>query len=332
MPILTSEIKWFRSALVSETPAANGGRMTLTEIVSGVKNNLFPDVSQAQRAAGIEHWRKAFIGIRNPASIPLMDPKVSIEVGTPGASYVLLYPGTQTDTADQVTARPYAFATVKTAAVANATTLVITTEVDFSAMPEKPFQVGDLVRIDARATVLDTGNAEYRRISAIAYAGDEATLTLADGLDYDWAPGAKVASVMEPDDVAASVSVVTPTGGVTYSAAGNLTVTSLGAIQQTWTITVTDAATGALSVAGDTLGAVGQGALGATLAPANLAGGGAYFTLLAAGWGGTPANGDTITFTTSPAAIPLWYRRVVPAGSPAIASDPVSVCVEGESS
>jgi hypothetical protein len=333
MPILTSEIKWFRSAMQSDsTPAANGGRMALTEIVSGVKNNLFPDVSQAQRASGITHWRKAFIAVRNAAGIPLMDPKVSIELGTPGDSYVLLYPGTQTDTEDEVAARPYGYGTVAASALAAATTLVVTTEADFSEMAAKPFQVGDLIRIDARATVEATGNVEYRRIDAIVYDDDEITLTLTSGLEFAWSVGAKVASVIEPDDVVASVGAVVPTGGVTFTAAGNLDVNNLGAIQQTWTVTVTDAATGALSVAGDTLGVVGAGALGATLAPNNPTGGGAYFTLRAAGWGGTPADGDTIVFTTVPAAIPLWYQRVVPAGSAAISSDPVSVCIEGESS
>jgi hypothetical protein len=41
------------------TPAQNGGRMASTQLVSGVKNNLFPDVSQAERLAGSVKWRKA---------------------------------------------------------------------------------------------------------------------------------------------------------------------------------------------------------------------------------------------------------------------------------
>jgi len=333
MPILTSELKWFKSALTSDaTPAANGGRMTLTEIVSGVKNNLFPDVSQAQRAAGVTHWRKAFIGVRNAASITLMDPKVSIEIGTPGDSYVLLYPGTQDDTQDEVTARPYAYGVLAADAAAEATSISVTSEVDFSAFDPKPFQVGDLIRIDARSDVTQAGDSEYAEIDTVSYVGTTVTIGLTAGLTNGYTAGDKVASVIEPGDVVASYADVVVTGTATFTAAGNLTVTNLGAVYQTWTITIVNATTGELSIAGDTLGTIGSGALGANVAPANPATGQPYFSLNKLGWGGTPANGDTLVFTTIPAAIPLWYKRVVPAGSASISSDPVSVAIEGESS
>lgn len=50
MPILDEEIVWCPAALNSDAlPAQNGGRMRFTTLVSGVKNNLFPDVSQSDR-------------------------------------------------------------------------------------------------------------------------------------------------------------------------------------------------------------------------------------------------------------------------------------------
>lgn len=61
MPILDNEIVWRPAALMSDvTPAQNGGRMAFSQLVSGVKNNLFPDVSQSERLAGAVKWRKAF--------------------------------------------------------------------------------------------------------------------------------------------------------------------------------------------------------------------------------------------------------------------------------
>ena len=53
MPLLDTEIIW-RPALLqsSSVPAQNGGRMAHSTLVSGVKNNLFPDVSQAERVSG----------------------------------------------------------------------------------------------------------------------------------------------------------------------------------------------------------------------------------------------------------------------------------------
>ncbi|AFL73358.1 hypothetical protein [Thiocystis violascens] len=332
MSILTAELQWFRPALQSDTvPAQNGGRCTEALIVSGVKNNLFPDVSAAQRAAGVEHWRKVFVAVKNADNLTLVDPKLSIEIGTPGDSHVLLYSGTLVDTQDQVTARPYGYGTLASAADAADTEISVTTEADFSAMTAKPFQVGDLVRIDARATLLDTGLSEYVEIDSISYTGTALTIGLTAGLANAYSAGAKIASVIEPGDLATAVSGKSMTGGVTYDdTAYPIAVPQIGGIYQTWTVTVTDHATGALSVSGDLIGAVGTGSTGVNLSPSN-PNGGTYFTLDADGWGGTPATGDTLVFTTSPAVCPLWYRRIVPAGAAAISSDPVSVCVEGES-
>lgn len=332
MPIATAEIKWYRPALLSDsTPAQNGGRPTETEIVSGVKNNLFPDVSAAQRASGIAHWRKAHVCVKNAANLTLVDPKVSIESGTPGDSYVLLYAGTLTDTEDAVTGRPYGYGTLAGAEAAAQTEIVVTTEANFSAMSPNPFQVGDIIRIDDRATVLDTGLSEYAEIATVSYSGTALTLTLTDGLANAYSAGAKVASVIEPGNMQTAVSAKSVTGGVTYDdTTYPIVVPQIGGIYQVWTITVTDHLTGALSVSGDLLGAVGTGSTGVALSPAN-PNGGAYFTAPVGGWGGTPATGDTLVFTTAPAACPLWYKRIVPAGAAAISSDPVSVCVEGES-
>lgn len=334
MAIETSEIQWFRSALQSQTtPAQNGGRFTETEIVSNVKNNIFPDVSSAQRAAGVEHWKKTFIGVRNADDLPLVDPKISIESGTPGDSYVLIYAGTQTDTEATRSGRPYGYGVLAAGASAAAESISVTVEsADYDGMSPNPFQVGDLIRIDARSTVLsETGDYEYREIESISYTGATATIGLTDGLEHTYLSGVKVAAVLEPGDIIGGVTSKSVTGGVTYDdTTYPITVPSIGGVYQAWTITVTNAATGALRVTGDTLGVVGNGSQGVNLSPAN-PNGGDYFELDADGWGGTAVTGDTLLFTTVPAATPVWYHRVVPAGAAAISADPVSLCIEGES-
>jgi hypothetical protein len=336
MPIATAELLWHRAALTSDiTPAQNGGRFTETVVASAVKNALFPDVSAAQRAAGAEHWRKVFIANRDTENLTLVDPKISIESGTPGDSYYLLHAGTQTDTQDGVTTRPYGFGTLAGAVLAEATEIVVTTEADFSAMSAKPFQAGDTLRIDARANVLAaTGAFEYAVIDDLLYDGDEITITLTAGLTHGYSSGVAVASVLEPADVVASYSGVTTTlesgSTLTYTASGNLTTPNVGTIYQEWTVTITNAATGALSLSGDTLGSVATGSIGANLSPLNPTTGTPYFTLAAAGWGGTAVTGDVLEFVTTPSATPVWYHRIIPAGAAAISDDPMYVCVEAE--
>lgn len=332
MPILDSELQWFRAQLLSDTtPVQNGGRFTQQQIVSGVKNNLFPDVSQAERVAGVEHWRKVFIANRSASNLPLIDSKISVESGTPGDSHVLLYPATQTDTQDQVSARPYGYGMLTSTVEAGDTELTVHTEADWSAEPEPPFQAGDLLRIDARATIEDFGSSEYRLIDAVSYSGQQLTITLAEGLDYGYTGnvGVHCASVIEPADIATGYQDTGATGQATFDWAGYLTLDHLGTVYQVWTLEVVNAATKLVNVSGDLLGDLGNFSADVEIAPNN--GGNKYFRLGADGWGPTMQNGDTLTFTTLPAAAPIWYRRVVPSSSGSISSDPVSVCIEGES-
>jgi len=84
MPILDNEILWRPTALLSDTtPAQNGGRMTFAQLVSGVKNNLFPDVSQAERQAGAVKWRKAFIHVNSAQDSTLLNVRLFLDALTP---------------------------------------------------------------------------------------------------------------------------------------------------------------------------------------------------------------------------------------------------------
>lgn len=330
MPIEAADLQWFKAALLSDsTAAANGGRLSTTAIPSGVKNNLFPDVTQSQRTAGVTHWRKLFLAVRNASNLSLLSPRVSIESGSPGDSYCLLYAGTQTDTQDQVSGRPYGFGTLTSAASSGATTLAVTAEhAAYAGLT--PIRAGDLLRIDARADVLSEGLSEYRTVQSATYTGAAVAITLTTALDGAYDAGARVASVLSAADVAASAGSLACTGALTF-AAGSLTLNQRGTVYQTWTVTLTNASTGAVSIAGDLLGTIGTGATGATIAPLNPATSQPYFSLASSGWGGTPVTGNTLTFTTTPAALPLWLKRIVPAGAAAITTDPVALCVEAES-
>ena len=91
MPILDNEIVWRPSALVSDsTPAQNGGRMANALLVSGVKNNLFPDVSQAERLAGSVKWRKAFVHVNSAQDTALLNVRLFLDALTPAGDFVLV--------------------------------------------------------------------------------------------------------------------------------------------------------------------------------------------------------------------------------------------------
>lgn len=59
MPILTSDIKLLKSAVMADT-TNGGGQMTGNPVIDGLSNNLFPDTSTADRAFGRATARKVF--------------------------------------------------------------------------------------------------------------------------------------------------------------------------------------------------------------------------------------------------------------------------------
>lgn len=335
MPILDNEIIWRPSALISDsTPAQNGGRMATSQSVSGVKNNLFPDVSSTERAAGATKWRKAFIHVASAVDVALQNVRLFLDALTPGQDFVTFHAGTQTDTENSVTARGYGVGTLNAAASAGAESIQVLCENLTGYTSLTPFRVGDVVRISDKPSVGGTGNEEWKTLTAVTYGGVYATLEFTgDPLLFSYATeDTLVSSVMEIASVAAAMSswVETSTAG-TYAegTAGNVVAHNKGAIQQNWTITFTSAT--AFTVSGDTVGALAAGTIGADYAPNNPATGTPYFTIQSEGWGGTWATNDTVTFTTAPAAIPVWYRRQVPAGSASQANNYASLALHGES-
>lgn len=59
MPILSDDIKLLESAVMADVPEG-GGAMTGTPVVDGQTNNVFPDISSDDRAAGRVNFRKLF--------------------------------------------------------------------------------------------------------------------------------------------------------------------------------------------------------------------------------------------------------------------------------
>lgn len=330
MPITPSDIKWYKSLTVADA-AANGGRMSNVQSPSGIKNNILPDITLAERNAGTTRYRKMFIKVENADNIALGNARVFLQLNTPGEDSVTFFPGTQRDTQAAITGneRLYGGGRLSESVEDGAVSIKVITE----GAALNCFRAGDTVRVTDKTSVSSAGNEEFLEIEAVAYAGDVATLTLAEpGLTNGYQANVTgIASVYQAGDVQPVVGerVVTSANG-SLNPGSPVTGDHLATVEQNWTITFTSGT--AFSIVGDTLGNVGSGNVGNGAAPINPAfPGRPYFSIPAAAFSGAFAAGDTITFSTSPAAIPIWYKQVVPAGAAAISGNRVILGVDGES-
>jgi len=92
MAITDQDLKLMQSEILSDTDDA-GGRITGNEVVDGVSNNLFPDVSELDRTIGRVALRKAFLSVETTnrdvffganmiVDLPPQDPNVSVSLFT----------------------------------------------------------------------------------------------------------------------------------------------------------------------------------------------------------------------------------------------------------
>lgn len=331
MSIIPSELRWFKSQTVSDA-AANGGRMSTVESPSGVKNNIFPDVSLSERTAGITRFRKLFLKVSNDDDLTLFNSRVFVQLNTPGDDNVTFFPGNQRGIQGSITGSERLYGAGRLAA--NVSAGAVSLQVNTEGAALNVFRVGDLIRISDKTSVGGAGNEEFVTVDAVSYAGDVATITIpAPGLANAYAsPATGVSSVYEAGDVKTGVTApsITSAAGTADFVANPIQGDNLATIEQDWTLTFTSSS--AYTIVGDVVGNVGSGNLSSDAAPGNPSfAGKPYFTLPSAAWGGTWAPGDTVTFTTSPAAVPLWYRQEVPAGAAALSGDRVIVGFTGES-
>lgn len=333
MSIVSTELIWRKPTEVSNT-AGNGGRMTPTIAVSGVKNNILPDVPQAERTAGSTKYRKVFIHVANDSDLTLIAPKIFAMQPTPGDDRVLLFPGTQIDTQASITGTEqlYGAGTLNT----NASIAATGCDVLVEAAADAIFKSGMTVRITDKQTIDGDGNEQYLVLSADAtYAGNVATLAFTTtplAYAFSTASPTYVSSCIVPGDIHATVSNwVETSGSGTYNEGTYPVLTdSIGSIEQTWTLAFTNATT--YTITGNSVGLLsGSGTIGSNYAPVNASYSKPYFTIPAAAWGGTWANGNTIVFQTHPAAVPVWYKQIIPALAASLSGNKIIVGIDGES-
>lgn len=329
MALSSIDIVFRKSAAVSDLPA-NGGRMTANLIASGVKNALFPDVRNAERVAGSSKWRKTFVHFAPADNSQALDVKLIPWAPTPADDRVLIRSGTYSDTQAEIVASPgraYGAASVTGALSAGATSIAVLPE----DVADGIFVAGDALYISDKASISAVeGNEEYAQIApgGVSINGNTVTLVLVAPLQYSYA-APRVSSVLAPGDVLVGRSGISVNSTAGTFDENQIVLAPRSTVAETFTLTFTSAT--AFTVTGSVAGALGTGTIGSTCAPANTAFSGPYFTLPASAWGGTFEAGDTVSFTTSPAAVPIWYQRIVPAGASSFAANNFSLAVDCES-
>lgn len=328
MPILASDVKWKKSESMNDTPN-NGGRMTQEEIPSGVKNNLFPDVPKAERDAGSVKYRKVFIDVGNIDNLAMITPQVFVAEPTPGQDGVHILPATFNDTQVDIDAsyREYACGVLTANILPGDTTITV----DLDIADVEPFQPGDTIRISDMPSIDSTsGKEEMHTIADVTYTATHATITLQNPTDAPFlATETKVSNLLGGANLQAGIAnlVNSSVNGVFEPL--ELEIKSYGAIQQTISLTFNTETS--YTVTGDVSGTIGNGTTGSDFQPLNPSTSTEIMILSAQAWSGTFTPGDTITFDVIPAAFPIWYKRIVPAGADQIGGNEVVVGLIGES-
>jgi len=333
MAIETNELIWRLSA-VRSSDASNGGRMSTVQIVSGVKNNVWPDVSSAQRLAGMNLYRKIGLHVANDDDLTLVAPKFFMETFSPGSDSIVWFPGTLTNTQADLTGteRKYGAGALNANVTAGAGSITVLTE----GADLNYFRDGDVIRISNKASVnAEAGFEEFHTINGVpSYAGNVATITLTGTLtnSYPAAGATKVASVYLAPDIATSVTNYSKTSvaGIINQNDFPVLGDNIGTILQTWMGEFTSST--AYTLTGNTVGFVGSGNRGSLFTPLHPTYIKPYCVIPSEFFSGTWAIGDTFSFTTNPAQFMLWMHQVIPPAAASLDGNRVVMAVIGESS
>lgn len=299
-----SDIKFYKSGVVSDE-TTNGGRISLAApITSGVKNAVFPRVTSTERTSGKTRYRKMFLANRNSSGETLSDVKLGLLTQSPAQDVFYLAPITAAaDTQAEASAITawYGAGTVNSSVTAGATEITLLFENDDFAT-------------DFNYLYLSDGtNYEVAEVSAASFSGNVLTATLAAGLVNAYGVGNHAAMLIELGNLEttkAQNALSSASGTINLS---YLTLNNLGAINDTFTLTFTSSTN--FTVSGTASGALAGGNISSTYAPINSVTGQPLFSISPSFWGGTWTAGDYVRIDTTGAYKGFWIKEVVPAGA-----------------
>jgi hypothetical protein len=328
MAIEAADLKLYKSVTVGDG-LSNGGRQSYNEVISNQATNLFPNVTQAERTAGITRYRKTFSKVHDDGNETLYNHKLWIKVQTPAGDLIQVKAGTNTDT--QAEADDYTgwlgCGRLNQAVSADSTEIEVLFE-DASGI-----QTSDV------GWLSDGTNEEFVSVTGVSWVVNTATITLSAGLTYGYSAYTAedpvyFAGYIDLSDTTSSVdSIVVTSASGTFTNA-NLTTFNQGTIEDDWQIEMENA-TPTYKCTGTFSGEIATGqALNSEFKPSNpnVAGSqGYYFQIAASSFGGTWTTGETLDFSTHHASKAVWVKEVVPASTASYSNNNPELRVSGES-
>lgn len=328
--------------------ALANGRMGKKTLDSGAVQNTFLHVTSQQRAAGLTDYVKVWWKIADVNNGTLLDPEPYQDKPTKSLAdddYVVKWlsdPRTANTqaalAAEAATATKYGSAYL--AEEATAGTNII--DIAYKAAGLAPggadpiFRSGDKIKVCSHADAISTNGVEEVLTLAsdpVLVAGLVYRLTTVENLlnTYLVDNVSRVSSLIPCPDIKASVEnfTVNTAGDGDYNLAEYpLVLDNIGTIEEDITHSFTGATT--FDAEGDTRGGLGSGSKDLDFSPVNADFSRPIYTMAAAGYTGTFALGDSITFTIHPAGIPIGQKRVVKAGAGALSNNSVALVLAGE--
>lgn len=225
-----SDLKWFHCEERSSLPT-NGGRLSVVEIISGVLNNVWPNVLRASRLAGERIRRKLALKVHQDGAGTLATTEFVLDGPTLGDDRIFMWAGTATDTQADITGSEeiYCAGGLVSPVLSGATWLTFAVK---HADDTAGVRIGGDIRVsDKLSPSASSGNAEYVTVTDKSVSGLQVTLTftppLANGYAaYSGGAGGKVGAILSAGVTQASHGDI-----VVNSTAGTLDVTGDNAIQ-----------------------------------------------------------------------------------------------------
>lgn len=321
----------------SETTAAgttNGGLPSENQAVTGVKNNVWENVSADLRLSGGTQYAKLVGMVRDTGADPLDNIKGWLHGPTPGDDYVFAFKGTKTDTeADFDMTTIYAAGALTNDISIGATSCTITCEAVATTLGFHAS--GKIVISDQAYPGAATGTSAEVQLSATTPTinGLEVTVYFAAAIDSAFIAAVSVVGmVLEYGSAVATTGtiVVTSASGTVDETGASIICNNKGTRDEILTVSLTSATT--FSVTGSRSGALGSGTVGTIFTATNPLNSATLITLpadffSATGWLAL----DTVVIPTIGNNFSYWEARVIPALCDTLNGNEVIFAYTGES-